>query len=497
MPSVVNYAWHFYFCQNIFFTTKQNVMYRFLLVLSILATFIMCQTKNKGTVEAVDAKFAGAAEKYKTICSSCHGQKVDAFVDRKWLHGSQRDSLIKSITNGFPEKEMPAFGLTFKPNEIEELADYILNSIEEAKRYKFDGKPKSNVFVQSSMTVKLDTVAKGMKNPWGMAFLPDGDMLVTDRNGDFFRLDKNRQKIPIEGRPTVLAEGQGGLLDVELHPRFAENGLIYLSYSKYRDSAGGKWSTTAVMRAKLEGNKLTQQRDIFVAHPYQKTRHHYGSRLEFDKNGYLFVSVGDRGQHTPLLPQKLDNDMGKIHRIYDDGRIPADNPFVKNDTARKTIFSYGHRNPQGIAMHPTTGEMWTNEHGPRGGDEINISERGKNYGWPVICYGINYDGTVLTPLTKKDGMEQPMLYWLPSIGPCGATFVTGDKYKAWKGDYLVGSLRFEYLNRCKVEGNKVVKEEILLKNIGRLRFVEMGRDGYIYVGVENPGYVFRLMPVEN
>ncbi|MBL7815486.1 MAG: PQQ-dependent sugar dehydrogenase [Saprospiraceae bacterium] len=457
----------------------------------------MCQTNgNKGTSASGDGKFAGSAEKFKTICSSCHGANVDVFVDRQWKHGSHRDSLIKSITNGFPEKEMPAFGQVFKKEEIAEMAEYILNSIEDAKRYKFDGKPKSNVFVQSSMTVKLDTVVSGLKNPWGIAFLPEGELLVTDRNGDFYRVDKNRQKTLIEGAPKVLAEGQGGLLDVELHPKFAENGFIYLSYSKFRDSAGGKWSTTAVMRAKLSGNKLTEQKDIFVAQPYQKTRHHYGSRLEFDKNGYLFVTVGDRGQHDALLPQKLNNDMGKVHRMHDDGRIPADNPFVKNDTARKTIFSYGHRNPQGMAMNPTTGAFWTNEHGPRGGDEINITQAGKNFGWPVISYGINYDGTILTPYTKKDGMEQPLHYWIPSIGVCGATFVTGDRYKAWKGDFLVGSLRFEYLNRCKIEGTKVVKEEILLKNIGRLRCVEMGRDGYIYVSVEQPGYVFRLLPVE-
>jgi aldose sugar dehydrogenase len=473
-------------------------MYRFLLILVVITTFIMCQTNgNKTTSASANERFPNAAEKYRTICSSCHGQKVDAFVDRQWKHGTHRDSLIKSITFGFVGKEMPAFGETFKPAEIAELADYIQNSIEDGKKYKFSEKPKSNVFVQSSMTVKLDTVASGMKNPWGIAFLPDGGMLVTDRNGDFYRLDKNRVKTKIEGAPKVLEEMQGGLLDVELHPKFAENGFIYLSYSKFKDSASGVWSTTAVMRAKLDGNKLSDQRDIFVALPYHKTRYHYGSRLEFDKNGYLYITVGDRAQHGDLLPQKLNNDMGKVHRIFDDGRVPSDNPFFKNDTARKTIFSYGHRNPQGMAMHPTTGEMWTHEHGPRGGDEINISQRGKNYGWPVISYGINYDGTVLTPLTEKQGLEQPMIYWLPSIGPSGATFVTGDRYKAWKGDFLVGSMRFEYLNRCKVEGNKVVQQEMLLKNIGRVRFVEMGHDGYIYVGVEQPGFVFRLLPVEN
>ncbi len=457
----------------------------------------MCQTNgNKGTTASANPRLAAAAEKYKTICASCHGQKVEMFVDRRWLHGNQRDSLIKSITYAFPGKEMPVFGEVFKPNEISDLADYILNAIEDGKKYRFNEKPKSNVFVQNGITVKLDTVASGLDNPWGMSFLPDGGMLVTDRNGKFYRIDKNRQKTLIEGAPKVLSAGQGGLLDVELHPKFVENGFVYLSYSKFKDSLGGKWATTAVMRAKLEGNKLVNQQDIFVAQPYQKTQHHYGSRLEFDRNGYLFVTVGERGQHESLIPQKLNNDLGKVHRMFDDGRVPPDNPFVKNDTARKTIFSYGHRNPQGMAINPTTGEIWTHEHGPRGGDEINIPQAGKNYGWPVISYGINYDGTVLTPLTQKAGMEQPLHYWIPSIGPSGATFVTGDKYKAWKGDFLVGSMRFEYLNRCKIEGHKVVKEEILLKNIGRVRCVEMGLDGYIYVGVEQPGFVFRLLPVE-
>jgi glucose/arabinose dehydrogenase len=474
-------------------------MFRYSLILFGMATFLMCQTSgNKGTVKNIgtseNPQFAAAAETYKNICASCHGQKVEAFVDRKWLHGDSRDSLIKSITYGFPNTEMLAFGQTMTTEQIAGLADYILHTIEEAKRYKFDSKPQSAVFAHASLSVKLDTIASGLKNPWGITLLPEGDYLVTDRNGNFYRIDKNRQKTLIEGTPKVLAQGQGGLLDVELHPKFLENRYIYLSYSKFRDSAGGTWSTTAIMRARLDGTKLSDQTDIFVAHPYLKTRHHYGSRLEFDKNGLLFFSVGDRGQHQSLLPQRLDNDCGKIHRIHDDGRIPTDNPFVKVDTARKTIFSYGHRNPQGVAMNPNTGDIWTNEHGPKGGDEINVSRRTKNYGWPVISYGINYDGSILTPFTERAGMEQPLHYWVPSIGVCGATFVSSDKYPAWQGDFLVGSLRFEYLNRCKIENGRVVKEEILLKNIGRLRAVEQGRDGYIYICVEEPGHVFRLLP---
>ena len=217
--------------------------------------------------------------------------------------------------------------------------------------------------------------------------------------------------------------------------------------------------------------------------------------MEFDKDGFLYFSVGERGNHD-VFPQNLDNDCGKVHRIYDDGKIPQDNPFVNKDNAKASVYSYGHRNPQGMAIEPKSGKIWTHEHGPRGGDEINIIQKSVNYGWPVISYGINYDGTVLTKNTKMKGMEQPLLYWVPSIAPCGMTFVKGGRYKGWEGDLLVGSLRFKYVNRCKIVNDKIVKEEKLLKNIGRVRSVEMSPDGYIYVSVENPGLIYRLIPLE-
>lgn len=439
--------------------------------------------------------FETAQNNYKNFCSSCHGEKVEMFVDRQWKHGKTKPDLVKSITGGYPDNGMPSWGAALKPKEIEELADYILEGIEKGSKYSFAVKPKSNVFASAELTVKLDTVASGLSSPWGMVFLPDGDLIVTDRTGEIYRVGKNQQKTKVTGGPAVLAEGQGGLLDVELHPKFAQNGFIYFSYSAFKTEGNDKLSTTAVMRAKLVGTTLSDQKIIFEAQPYLKTRHHYGSRLEFDKSGFLYVSVGDRGQHVPLLPQSVENDCGKIHRLNDDGSIPADNPFVKKGKAHGSVFSYGHRNPQGTALNPTTGELWEHEHGPRGGDEVNIIKKETNYGWPVISYGINYDGTVLTPNTAKQGMAQPNHYWIPSIGPSGMTFVTGNRYPAWKGDLLVGSLRFKYLNRCKVQNGKIVKEEILLQNLGRLRNVQMGNDGYIYVSVEDPGYVFRLVPV--
>ncbi len=467
-------------------------------------TSMMCHTPgveaSNGTanVSKNATKIEGdAVATFTKFCSSCHGADANVFVDRKWKHGNTKADIVKSIAAGYPDLGMPAWEAALKPQEINALSDYILAAIENRKSYDFKEKPKSNLFTHTSLSIKLDTVAKGLGNPWGMAFLPDGDMIFTDRNGDFFKIDKTGTKTLIKGTPSVLAQGQGGLLDVALHPKFGENKIIYLSYSKSKDSAGVKWSTTALLRAKLDGTQLSEAKDIFIAQPYLKTRHHYGSRIEFDKNGFLFLTVGDRGQHDDNLPQKLDNDCGKVHRLHDDGRIPTDNPFVKTVNARASIWSYGHRNPQGMAVHPTTGEIWTHEHGPRGGDEVNIAQKGKNYGWPTISYGINYDGTILTALTKQDGMEQPLTYYVPSIGPSGAAFVTGDRYKAWEGNFLIGSLRFMYLNRCQLKGNTVTTQENLLKSIGRLRFVEMGSDGYLYVGVEEPGFIFRLMPVAN
>jgi len=464
-------------------------MLRYLIGTSFVAVFVLSSFLVPEKPAAKTAR-----ENYQTYCASCHGEKVEAFVDRKWKHGNTKPELIASITGGYPDLGMPTWKGVLQENEVSEMAELILESLKDVDKYKFAGKPTSNIFPSEGQTVKLDTVASGMKSPWGMAFLPDGDMLVTDRNGEVYRVGKGGEKTLVSGGPTVLVEGQGGLLDVALHPDFAQNGFVYMSYSAMKTEGDQKLSTTAVMRAKLSGNTLTDQKTIFEALPYAKTRHHYGSRLAFDKQGYLYVSVGDRGSEK-INPQFLDRDAGKIHRLHDDGRIPTDNPFVGKEGAHGSVYSYGHRNPQGMTRNPQTGAIWTNEHGPRGGDEVNIINKAANYGWPVICYGINYDGKPITNLTAKEGMEQPLTYWLPSIGPSGMAFVEGNKYPGWKDNLLVGSLRFQYLNRCVLEGNKVVKEENLLKNIGRLRNVKMGPDGYIYVAVEDPGFLYRLMPV--
>lgn len=430
------------------------------------------------------------AENYQNYCSSCHGEKMDAFVDRGWKHGNSQADLVEGITKGYADEGMPGFEKTFSKKEIEELAAYILKGIKNREAYDFDNAPKSNIFKSEKLMVKLDTVATGLDVPWGMAFLPDGSLLVTERGGKLYNV-KNRKNTEIKGVPDVLAAGQGGLMDIILHPDFEKNRLVYFSYSKPK----GGLATTAVMQAKLDGDKLTGQKIIFEALPYASTRHHYGSRLVFDKNNYLFISVGERGNEKQN-PQSLENALGKIHRISADGSIPVDNPFKDKSGNATSLYSYGNRNPQGIALHPQTGELWETEHGPRGGDEINIITTGTNYGWPVTSYGINYNGAIITDKTTAPGIEEPLLYWLPSIAPSGTAFVTGDKYKPWEGALLVGSLRFKYLNLCYLDGKKITGQEKLLKNIGRLRDVRMAPDGYIYVAVEDDkGSVFRLIPV--
>jgi glucose/arabinose dehydrogenase len=333
------------------------------------------------------------------------------------------------------------------------------------------------------------TLYDGLKNPWGMAWLPDGRMLVTERAGDIlvFKNDKFTGE-KLTGVPQVFNNGQGGLLDIQLHPNYAQNKWIYISYSKPVD--GG--ATTAVARFKLDGNKVTELTDIFTAKPYISANYHFGSRIVFDKNNFLFVSVGERGTQPKV--QELDNDHGKIHRMYDDGRVPQDNPFVGQKGANPTIWTLGHRNPQGMVYDAATDRIWAAEHGPKGGDELNLIQKGKNYGWPKTCYGINYDGTILTENKELPGIENPARYWVPSIGPCGITIVMSSKYPEWKGNILVGALAFKHVARVQLDGTKYVTEEKLFQDIGRVRHVAESPDGFLYVITEGPGLLVKVLP---
>jgi len=337
------------------------------------------------------------------------------------------------------------------------------------------------------------TVARGLQNPWGLAFLPDGRMLVTERPGRMRIVERDgRLGAPLAGLPAVAAGGQGGLLDVALDPRFADNRLVYWSYSEPAPEGG---SRTAVARGRLEGERLADVQVIFRQQPAVAGSHHFGSRLVFGRDGRLFVTLGDRFSRMADA-QTLDNHLGKVVRIEPDGRVPADNPFVGRAGALPEIWSYGHRNVQGAALHPATGALWTHEHGPQGGDELNLTEAGRNHGWPVITHGRNYGlGTRIGEGTERADVVAPLRHWVPvSIAPSGMAFVTSERYPEWRGSLLIGTLRSQVLLRLSLDGTRVSGEQTLLSGLNaRIRDVRQGPDGWIYLLTdERDGRILRL-----
>jgi glucose/arabinose dehydrogenase len=339
---------------------------------------------------------------------------------------------------------------------------------------------------------RLETVAEGLDHPWSLAFLPGGDMLVTERSGDLRVIRAGRlDPEPIAGVPRVATRGQGGLLDVAVDPDFAENGFIYLSYS----GADGRSAGTEVVRARFEGSSLSDARRIFRAEPKTRGGRHFGSRLVIDRDGYLFISLGDRGDHMKEA-QNTGSHLGSIIRVNRDGSVPDDNPFAGQAGSRPEIWSYGHRNVQGMTMHPQTGAIWAHEHGPRGGDEVNIVKRGANYGWPAITYGIDYSGAIISDKTAAPGMEQPVVYWVPSIAPSGMAFYDGEAFPEWRGDLFVGALAGRHLRRLELDGDRVSGQEVLLNDLAeRIRDVRSGPDGSLYLLTDSPrGKVLRLAP---
>jgi aldose sugar dehydrogenase len=336
-------------------------------------------------------------------------------------------------------------------------------------------------------------VTEGLEYPWGLAFLPDGCKLVTERPGRLrlVAADGRLDPQPIAGVPPVVAIGQGGLLDVALHPDFARNGWVYLSYA----GADADGYGTEVLRGRLDGHALRDVEVIFRMQPKSATSHHFGSRLVFDRQGFLHITLGERGDKDRA--QRLDDHAGSVIRLHDDGRVPADNPFTAKPGAKPEKFTLGHRNIQGAALHPETGELWAHEHGPQGGDEINIIRPGQNYGWPVITYGRNYIiGTSIGEGTAKAGMVQPVWQWTPSIAPSGMAFYTGNRFPGWHGNLFVGALKGQMLVRLTLDGNRVVREERLLEGkLGRIRDVRAGPDGYIYLLTDHSrGQIVRLEP---
>ena len=343
----------------------------------------------------------------------------------------------------------------------------------------------------AAQALKPVVVTKGLDHPWGLAFLPDGRMLVTERPGRMRIVERDGTlNAPLTGLPPVVAAGQGGLLDVVLHPQFASNQLVYWTFSEAGDGGVG----TAVARGKLDGNRIADVQVIFRQVPKVSGGNHFGSRLVWSRDGKLFVGLGDRFTRKDDA-QTLDNHMGKVVRIDADGKAPADNPFVQRAGAKPEIWSLGHRNIQGAALHPGTGELWTVEHGPQGGDELNVPAEGANHGWPVITYGRNYGtGTKIGEGTERADVAPPLRYWIPSIAPSGMAFLTSERYPGWRGNLFVGALRGSHLVRLELDGRKVVKEEQLLtERSERIRDVRQGPDGWLYVMTDSPdGQIWRL-----
>lgn len=346
---------------------------------------------------------------------------------------------------------------------------------------------------QADFSVK--EIVKGLDHPWALAFLPDGDILITERSGQL-RIVKNGElePDPVQGLPDIYASGQGGLLDIALHPAFSDNQLLYLSYSARNKTDAG----TEIARAKFVNGALQDVQTIFSVEPKTSGRNHYGSRFAFAQDGTLLVTIGDRYSFMQEA-QNPSNHLGSIIRIRDDGSVPEDNPFINDPDARPEIFSYGHRNPQGLTIGPDKNQIWSHEHGPRGGDEVNIIRAGANYGWPAITYGIDYGGAIISEFTEAPGMEQPVVYWDPSIAPSGMTFYTGSVFTEWQGDLFIGALKATHLRRLELEGDEVTDQEELLKSLGeRIRDVRQGPDGLLYILTDSAkpnGKLLRLEPL--
>jgi aldose sugar dehydrogenase len=435
---------------------------------------------------------------YGELCASCHGPKLTgaqapSLLDDVWKFGGDDANITKSIKEGNLAAGMPPMANALSDQEIRAMVIFIR---EEAAKFKrgqstFARPAAAATVVKSELhAFKLETVVNRLDVVWGIDFLPDGRMLLTEKAGRL-RVVENGKLVPtpVAGVPAVAADGQGGLLDVAVHPDYATNGWIYLSYS---DPGPNGSAMTAIVRGKLKDGQFVEQQSVFKAPTelYTTGGNHFGSRFVFDK-GYLFFSIGERGQQTDA--QDLTRPNGKVHRIFDDGRVPDDNPFVGTAGALATIWSYGHRNPQGLAKDPATGLLYDAEHGPRGGDELNLVQKGRNYGWPVITYGMAYDGTPITNLTAKEGMEQPVSYWVPSIAVSSIAFYKGTKFPKWDGQLFLGALAQEELRRLVLADGKVTHQEVLFKDVGRVRDVVSGPDGYIYVTFDG-GRVARLVP---
>lgn len=481
----------------------------------LTATLVLALTTGAATT----AQQKPGATLYERNCISCHGPDMEgtglgpALSTSQYRYGGQREDIVRIIRNGIASQGMPGFSDTLTDREINALADFLPVRVGEPEPdpetveaeaaqqpREFDAVPGTVDTLDYAVSVEV--FAEGFDTPWAMEFLDANTALVSDRIGQLRVIKGGElQEDPVAGIPDVFVHphiwNQGGLLDIAVDPGYAENGWIYLAYSHQLSGSGiaeddRLLSMTRLVRGRIRDNQWTDQQVLFAGDPsvYGEPFAHYGGRMAFDPQGRLYFSIGDRGVRDQAREPGYPT--GKIHRIMPDGSIPRENPLRGQDQAIASIFSLGHRNPQGMATEPATGRIWSTEHGPRGGDELNIIRRGGDYGWPVVTHGINYDGTLLTPHTRADGVEQPAYYWRPSIGVSGMTFYDGDEFPLWQGKILVSALSQRNLRLLTIDGDRVQHEEIILKTEGRIYEPKVGPDGAIYVIMNDPGKILRL-----
>lgn len=448
----------------------------------------------------LDLRNAYADEKveavYQKNCASCHGKNLDggmadSFLNDKWLKDGTASSLTHFIKNGAKQRGMPSWEATLSEDQIRSLVIYI-----KEQRYKLmreANKPdsKSKTVTALGHTFSIETIHTAQSILWAIEYLPDGTMLATQRDGALLKISADgKSSVKIKNFPAVWHHVQGGLLDISLHPDYANNGWIYVAYAVSED---GNTGATKIARGKLKDGSWVEHQDIYQAPStaYSDSGRHFGSRIVFSE-GYVYFGFGERGDRQTAQDMATPN--GKVFRLHDDGRVPKDNPFVDQENALPGIWSLGHRNPQGMVVEPTTNRIWEAEHGPRGGDEINVIERGANYGWPIITYGMNYDGTPITHLTEKEGLQQPKHYWVPSIAVAGITFYDGNMFTKFKGKMLAGGMGIQELQLLSTKEDTIDKVEVILADRGRIRDVSVAPDGAIMlvVTIDGKGHILRL-----
>lgn len=462
--------------------------------------FLATQLLATQLLAAEDRSAAIYAEK----CASCHGANLtggnaQSMVDGVWQFGARDGDLTRNIEYGISSVGMPNYGPALSADEIRGLVRFIREAQDKAD---IEPAPIPTQLYSRDYDVKVATwVGAGLETPWSLTFADANTAFLTELPGRL-RIVRNGvlEPTPVSGTPNVHGVGQGGLMDVALDPNYngdpaSGGGWVYLTYAHAlarKDKQSNPASMTRVVRGRVVNNKWIDQQLLFEAPPatYKNTSHHYGSRIAFDPQGRLYFSIGERGFQDDAQDPRLPN--GKVHRIERNGTIPADNPFANGAEGMRSVFTYGNRNPQGLATHPVTGEVWETEHGPMGGDEVNILKSGANYGWPRVTFGINYNGQPVSDLQVAEGITPPVYYWAPSIAVCGAEFCRGEEFPRWANHLIVGGLGHETLQRLAIVDGRVIYTEQLLKSVGRVRDVAVDPQGAIYVVLNSPDIVLKL-----